>query len=80
MFLAVKTYFGLSFYQNIEIQQNILLMSAFLKRFKIFENFSDFCSPEFNLSMEDSAIILLKCNEQHSTISKSQIKTLETFL
>ena len=27
----VKTYFGLSFYQNIEIQQNILLMSAVLK-------------------------------------------------
>ena len=32
---GVKTYFGLSFYQNIQIQQKILLMSAFLKRSKI---------------------------------------------
>ena len=45
-----------------------------------FNNFSGFCSPEFDLSMKDLASFWLKCNEQHSNILKSQIKTLATFL
>ena len=40
---------------------------------------SGFCSPEFDLFVKDFATLRLKCNEQYSTIPKSQIKTLATF-
>ena len=43
-----------------------------------FYDFSGFCSPEFDSFSRDLAIFQLKCNEQHSSISKSQI-TLENF-
>ena len=44
-----------------------------------FGNSRGFCSPEFDSSMTDLAISRLKRNEQHSSILKSQIKTLATF-
>ena len=79
MFLGEKTYFGLSFCQNIKIQQNFLLMSAFFRKIQNFDHFIGFCSPEFDLFMKDSAIFRLKCNEQHFSIPKGQIKTLARF-
>ena len=45
-----------------------------------FDYFSGICSPEFDLFMNDSAIFRLKCNEQHSSIPESKIKTLAMFL
>ena len=39
-----------------------------------FDNFSGFCSPVLNSFLRDLAIFRLKCNEQHSSLSKSQIK------
>ena len=44
-----------------------------------FDDFSAFCSPEFDTFMRDLLIFRLKCNEQHSSIPKSQIKILATF-
>ena len=65
--------------------KNILLVkqSKFNKNFadvsiyeKIqnFDDFIGFCSPEFDSFMRDLAILRLKCNEQYSSIPKSQIK------
>ena len=59
MFLEVKTYFGLTFYQNIKFNKNVADVSIFEKTQK-FDNFSGFCSPEFELFMKDSAIFRLK--------------------
>ena len=42
-------------------------MPAFLK-IQNFDNFSGFCNPEFDLFIKDSAIFLIKWNEQHSSI------------
>ena len=44
-----------------------------------FDNFNGFCSQEFDRFRTDLAIFLLKCNEQHSSIPKSQTKTLAAF-
>ena len=55
-------------------------MLAIFEKIQNFDNFSGFWSIEFYLSMKDSAIFLLKCNKQHSSILKSQIKTLAMFL
>ena len=46
------------------------------------QNFNDssgFCSLEFYSFLRDLAIFRLKCNEQHSSIPKSQIKILTKF-
>ena len=39
-----------------------------------FDDFSGFCSPVFDSFLRDLAIFRLKCNEQHSSLPKSQIK------
>ena len=44
-----------------------------------FDDFSGFCSPVFESFLRDLAIFRLKCNEQHSSIPKSQIKILAKF-
>ena len=44
-----------------------------------FDDFSGFCSPEFDSFLNDLAIFQLRCNEQHFSIPKSQIKILATF-
>ena len=44
-----------------------------------FDDFSGFCSPKFDSFLRDLAIFRLKCNEQHSSIPKSQIKVLAKF-
>ena len=42
-------------------------------------DFSGFCSPELDSFLKDLAIFRLKCNEQHSSIPKSQMKILAKF-
>ena len=37
-----------------------------------FDDFSGFCSPEFDSFLNNLAIFRLKCNEQHSRIPESQ--------
>ena len=44
-----------------------------------FNDFSGFCSPEFDSFLRDLAIFQLKYNEQHSSIPKSQMKVLAKF-
>ena len=44
-----------------------------------FDDFSGFCSPEFDSFLRDLATFRLKCNEQHSNIPKSQIKVPAKF-
>ena len=44
-----------------------------------FDDFSGICSPAFDSLMSDLAIFRLKCNEQHSSIPKGQIKILAMF-
>ena len=43
------------------------------------DDFSGFCSPEFDSVMRDLSIFRLKCNERHSSISKSQLKIMAMF-
>ena len=45
-----------------------------------FDDFSGFCSPVFDSFLRDLTIFRLKCNEQHSNLSKSQIKIPAKFL
>ena len=51
---------------------------SIFEKIQNFDYFSGFCSPEFDLFMKDWVIYGLKYNEQHSSIPKSQIKTLAT--
>ena len=44
-----------------------------------FDGFSGFCSPVFDSFLRDLAIFRLRCNEQHSSLPKSQIKILAKF-
>ena len=37
-----------------------------------FDDFSGFCRPVFDSFLRDLAIFRLKCNEEHSSIPKSQ--------
>ena len=41
-----------------------------------FDDFSGFCSSEFDSFMRDLSVFRLKCNERHSGIRKSQIKIM----
>ena len=59
--------------------ENLLLTSASLKKYRIFDNFTGFRNPEFDNFMTQLAILLWKYNEQHSSISKNQIKVPATF-
>ena len=43
------------------------------------DDFSGFCSPEFDSFVRDFAIFRLKCNEQHFSIPESQKTSLATF-
>ena len=44
-----------------------------------FDDFSGFAAQYFDSFLRDLAIFLLKCNEQHSSLPKSQIKILAKF-
>ena len=56
MCLGSKNILWVSFYQNIEIQQNIFADVSIFEKIQNFDNFSGFCSPEFDLFMKDLAI------------------------
>ena len=49
------------------------------EKIRNFDDFSGFCSQEFDSFERDLAIFLLKCNEQHSSIPKSQKTSQATF-
>ena len=52
---------------------------SIFEKIRNFDDFSGFCSPEFDSFVRDLAIFRLKCNEQHSSIPKSQKISLVTF-
>ena len=52
---------------------------SIFEKIQNFDDFSGFCSPEFDSFVRDLAIFRLKCNEQHSSIPKSQKTSLATF-
>ena len=66
------------FIETLKFSKKFADVSIF-EKIQNFDNVSGFCSPEFDLFMKDSAIFRLICNERHSGIPKSQIKTLATF-
>ena len=49
------------------------------EKIQIFDDFSGFCSPMFDNFLRDLAFFRLKCNEQRSSLPKSQIKILAKF-
>ena len=74
MFFGEKTYFWLSFNESIKIFADVSIS----EKIQNFDDFSGLCSPEFDSFFNDLAIFRLKCNEQHSSIPKSQIEILAT--
>ena len=52
---------------------------SIFEKIRNFDDFSGFCSPEFDSFVRDLAIFRLKCNEQHSSIPKGQKTSLATF-
>ena len=52
---------------------------SIFEKIQNFDDFSGFCSPEFDSFVRDLAIFWLKCDEQYSSIPKSQKTSLATF-
>ena len=52
---------------------------SIFEKIRNFDDFSGFCSPEFDSIVRDLAIFRLKCNEQNSSIPKNQKTSLATF-
>ena len=52
---------------------------SIFEKIRNFDDFSGFCSPEFDSFVRDLAIFRLKCSEQYSSIPKSQKTSLATF-
>ena len=79
MFWGVKHTFGL-FMKALKFDKNFADVSI-SRKIQNFDNFSGFCSPQFDIFLRDLAIFRLKYNEQHSSIPKikSQIKVLAKF-
>ena len=65
-------------YLFMNLTKNFDDVSIF-EKIRNFDDFSGFCSPEFDSFVRDLAIFRLKCNEQHSSIPKSQKTSLATF-
>ena len=72
-----KKIFWLSFYESIEILKNVDVSIS--EKIQNFDDFSGFCSPEFDSFLRDLAIFRLKRNEQHSGNLKNQIKIPANF-
>ena len=53
----------------------IFAVVSISEKIQNFDDFSGFCSPEFDSFLRDLAIFRSICNEQHSSIPKSQIKS-----
>ena len=73
MFFGEKHTFGYLFMKALKCNQKFadVIIS---EKIQNFDDFSGFCSPEFDRFLGDLAIFRSKCNEQHSSIPKSQIK------
>ena len=65
-------------YLFMNLTKNFDDVSIF-EKIRNFDDFSGFCSPEFDSFVRDLAIFRLKCNEQRSSIPKSQKISLATF-
>ena len=51
----------------------------FSEKIQNFDDFSGFCSQEFDSFLRDLTNFQLKCKEQYSSIPKSQVKLLAKF-
>ena len=76
--LGEKHNFGYLFMKALKFNNNFADVSIY-EKIQNFDDFSGFCSPEFDSFLRELAIFRLKCNEQHSSILKSQIKILAKF-
>ena len=75
MFLVEKHTFGCLFVNLTKIFDDV----SIFEKIRNFDDFSGFSSPEFDSFVRGLAIFRLKCNEQHSSIPKSQKTSLATF-
>ena len=64
---------GYLFIKTLKFSKKLADVSIF-EKIQNFDNFSGFCSSEFDLFMKDSAIFRLIYNEQHSGIPKVKLK------
>ena len=78
MFFGGKHTFGYLFMKTLKFNKIFYDVSTF-EKIRNFDYFSGFCSPEFDCLVRDLAIFRLKCDEQYSTIPKSNKKSLATF-
>ena len=78
MFFGEKHTFGNLFMKALKFIKHFADVSI-SEKIQNFDDFSGFCSPEFDSSLRNLAIFRLKCNEQLSNIPKNQTKMLETF-
>ena len=72
MFLEEKHTFVYLFMKALKFNKNFADVSI-SEKIQNFDDFSGFCSPEFDSCLRDLAIFRLKCNEQHSGIPKCHI-------
>ena len=73
-----KTYFGYLFMEALKFNKKFDDVSI-SEKIRNFDDFNDFCCPEFDSFFRGLAIFRLKSNKQHSSIPKSQKKLLATF-
>ena len=78
MFFWGKNASGYLFMKGLKFDKNVADVSILVK-IQNFDDFGGFCSPEFDSFLKDLAIFRIKCNEQHSSIPKSQIKIPASF-
>ena len=78
MFWGEKHTFGYLVMKALKFNKNFADVSI-SEKIQNFDDFSGFCSPEFDSFLKDLAFFPLKCKKQHSNIPKSQIKILAKF-
>ena len=66
-----KAYFWLSFMKILKFNKKFADVSI-CEKIHNFDDFSGFCSLEFDSFMRDLAIFRLRCNGQHFSIPKRQ--------
>ena len=71
--------FGYPFIKVLKFNKNFDDVSI-SEKIQNFDDFSGFFSPEFDSFLRYLSVFRLKCNGQHSSIPKCQIKIPETFL
>ena len=76
--LAEKHTFGYLFMKALKFNKNSADVSI-SEKLQSFDDFSGFCSLDFDSFLRDLTIFRLKCNEQHFSIPKSHTKILVRF-